>query len=416
MKTIVQINTTLNYGSTGRIAEQIGLLVKSMGWRSIVVHGVVGVNPSSLESIQCGNWLDNRFHAFETVLFGRDGLGSVLATKILVHKLKKISPDIVHLHNIHGHFINYQVLFDYLAKAKIKTVWTFHDCWPITGGCPYFDMLNCYKWKNDCGDCLYTKQKRRLIDSSAKHHLLKKKLFASLQNLNIVTVSKWLEDLVNESFFGPQNNVNVKTIHNGVDVDCFRLLSRNEICAEKEKRGIKGKKIILGVAAPWTERKGLSDFLKLRKKLNDNYLIVLVGLSQTQINEMPEGIIGIQRTECINELVMLYNIADLFVNPTYEDNFPTTNIEALACGTPIITYKTGGSVEAVEKDMGMVVEKGDVNGLYDSILSFNNSTDDNIRNACREIAEQKYNHIVCFAEYMELYKNIFNDQSSSDRT
>lgn len=408
MKTIVQINTTLNYGSTGRIAEQIGLLVKSMGWRSIVVHGVVGVNPSSLESIQCGNWLDNRFHAFETVLFGRDGLGSVLATKILVHKLKKISPDIVHLHNIHGHFINYQVLFDYLAKAKIKTVWTFHDCWPITGGCAYFDMLNCDKWKNSCVNCPYARQKKYLIDSSIKHHFLKRELFASLQDLNIVTVSKWLEDLVNESFFGSKENIKVKTIHNGIDIELFRLLSRDEISIEKGKRGLNGKKIILGVASPWTERKGFGDFLKLREMLGADYLIVLVGLSQKQIDDLPEGIIGIQRTESINEMVILYNIADLFVNPTYEDNFPTTNIEALACGTPIITYKTGGSVEAVEKELGMIVEKGDVIGLHNSILSFNNAADENIRSACRKLAEQKYNHVMCFSEYMELYTNMFS--------
>jgi len=325
-------------------------------------------------------------------LFDKHGLGSTNATKAFVKKIDDIKPDAIGLHNIHGYYLNYKVLFQYIKAKQIPVLWTFHDCWPFTGHCSYFDSVNCQKWQTHCEKCPLTKSyPKALTDRSYENFEDKREAFNDVKNLKIVTPSKWLSKSVKKSFL---KDYSVEVIHNGIDLYTFKP----EKTIKKER-----KKIVLGVASTWDPRKGLDDFVELRKKIAEDYKIVLIGLSSKQVEGLPDGIKGIQRTENINELVGWYNKAAVFVNPTYVDNFPTTNIEALACGTPVITYDTGGSPEAICEETGRVVKKGNIQALSEAIQRMEKSTD--ISNKCRERAVNHFNRESRYLDYLNLYSN-----------
>ena len=281
-------------------------------------------------------------------------------------------------------------------------IWTLHDCWPFTGHCGHFDFLGCYKWQTHCVHCpgKGTYPKSIWLDRSRKNFDDKREAFTSvIDNLTLIPVSYWLEGFVKQSFLKDARRI--ETIHNGIDINLFQPSKDYTVC---DKYGIpKGKRIVLGVAAPWSKRKGSEDFIQLRNKLNDDHVIVLVGLSPEQIKEMPQGIIGIPRTENQSELASLYSAASVFVNPTYEDNYPTTNIEALSCGTPVITYDTGGAPECITKKTGLVVNKGDIENLYSGILRIGKGIGEHNMD-CREWAEQKCDATMVYKRYIELYE------------
>lgn len=409
MPTLLQINVSSNYGSTGKIAEQIGLLVQEQGWNSYIAHGSRYINPSNLNTIQINNKLDEYIHGgWYSLLQDKHGLGSINATKRLINKIKNdIKPDIIHLHNIHGYFLNYEILFDFLSKENIPVVWTLHDCWSFTGHCSHFDYEGCSKWKNLCSACPLLKAypKSLFHDNSQNNYLLKKKCFTALsEKLTIIPVSNWLENLLKESFF---KNCHIQTIHNGIDLNIFRPQPTDSIL---EKYNLKGKTVLLGVAAPWTQRKGLSDFFKMRSILNENYAIIMVGLSKKQIENLPNGIIGIQRTQNVHELTQIYSSADIFINTTYEDNYPTVNLEAIACGTPVITYNTGGSPESISPLTGRIVEKGNINKVIESIHELEQFDRKQLKEDCLKDAAVHFDNVQCFNKYIELYKNILNQQ------
>lgn len=275
----------------------------------------------------------------------------------------------INLHNIHGYYLNVEILFEYLAKTDIPVVWTLHDCWPFTGHCSYFDRYHCEKWKSGCHHCPNSKgyPKSLFLDCSKTNYARKKELFNKPKNITFVAVCNWMANNVKASFLG---GYPVETIYNGVDVETFRprFEGLNGSNSLKAKLGInESAKVVLGVASTWDRRKGLDDFVKLRTMMTDEYAIVLVGLNDKQIAALPEGVIGIKRTESVDQLAELYSLADVFVNPTYVDNFPTTNIEALACGTPVVTYRTGGSPEAIDEKTGMVVNQGEMNLLLPAV-------------------------------------------------
>ena len=246
-----------------------------------------------------------------------------------------------------------------------KVIWTCHDCWAFTGHCCYFDYNGCNKWKELCHNCPQKKEypKSFIFDSSKKNFILKKELFPKLQDLTIVVPSIWLYKIVSESFF---KNNKIIVINNGIDTNKFKY-RENKI---KEKYNIINKKIILGVASVWSKRKGLDDFIELSKKIDNTYIIILVGLNKNEINKLPLSIIGIEKTDSPEELAELYSAADVFFNPTYEDNYPTTNLEAIACNTPVITYNTGGSIESA-KLFGYIVKKGDIESVIEKIKLLN---------------------------------------------
>jgi len=407
MPNIFQICVEGNTGSTGRIAEEIGILTLQKGWESDIAYGRFP-RPSKSNTIRIGSDLEVFCHGLETRLFDRHCLGSKATTIKLVKQIQKIKPDIIHLHHLHGYYINIEILFNYLSKAAIPVVWTFHDCWSITGHCAHFDYIGCEKWKTECHHCPQIKEYPAsiLIDRSTKNYYLKKRLFTSVPKMVVVTPSNWLANIVKESFM---QSIPVQTIHNGIDTSVFKpQINRRETT---EKYHIGERFVILGVASPWTLKKGFDDFIRLSKQLFDDEVIVLVGLDNSQINRLPKNIIGFTKTENRQELVDLYSAADLFVNPTWEDNFPTTNLEALACGTPVVTYRTGGSIEAVSPETGFIVDKGDINSLVEIVRRIKVTGKLAYTESCRNRAVDFFSKNDRFAEYMDLYENLLRQNN-----
>lgn len=397
---IVQISSEVNIGSVGRIAEQIGENVLNEGWKSYIAYGREAL-PSKSEVFQIGNKLDIYKHVILTRLTDRHGYGSGRATEELIEKIKKINPDIIHLQHVHGYFVNIDILFNFLKEANLPVVWTFHDCWSFTGHCAYYELIECNKWETQCSECPQISEYPKSIwkDNSKKNYIDKKKLFTSVPRMTIVPVSSWLEGEVKKSFL---KSYNVKTIHNGIDIQQF-VYRENDF---KQRHHIENKFLILGVASPWDKRKGLKYFIELSKMLSDDYRIVLVGLSKKQVKALPVNIIGFERTKDVNELAELYSAADVFVNPTLEDTFPTTNLEAQSCGTPVITFKTGGSPEAISGLTGIVVEKGDVSGLVNAIQEVRNNTRAFYSENCRKRILDLFDKKNAFKNYIDLYKEL----------
>lgn len=391
-KTLLQINVSANWGSTGKIAESIGLASIRHGWESYIAYGRY-CNPSQSHLIKIGTKSDPYLHYVHQRIFDDEGLCSKNATRQLIKTIKDLGPDIVQLHNIHDHYLNYRLLFEYLNRTDIKVVWTFHDCWAFTGHCFHFVTKKCKRWKTQCYGCpLQHEYPKTLLDHSDENFSLKKNLFTKNKNLTIVACSEWMAQFVRESFLQDKP---LYVIHNGVDLDIF-----------KAKPNEKVQKIykVLAVSNVWNKDKGIDDVLTLRNLLPEDYTMTIVGLNEKQLKKLSFGIKGIQRTQNVQELVKLYSEAAVLINPTYADTFPTVNLEALACGTPVITYRTGGSPEAIDKKTGVVVEQGDVNGLVEAIYRMKENP---LSSAdCRKRAEECFDKDKCFEKYVELYEKL----------
>lgn len=360
---VLMINVSCGTGSTGRICTDLAVELENNGHNVKIAYGRDEVPDQYKKySVKIGNDFDVYSHVVKSRLFDGMGFGSKHATKKFIEWVKEYDPDIIHLHNIHGYYINIEILFEYLKKCGKKIIWTLHDCWAFTGHCAYFDYVKCSKWENECNNCPQksTYPARIGIDFSKKNYERKKNLFTGIPNLIIVTPSLWLKNLVEKSFL---KEYSVFVINNGVNIEIFHPV-KTDI---KKKYGIDNrKKIVLGVASVWDKRKGIDDFIQLSTLLSNDYQIVLIGVTKKQKQSLPKTIIGIERTENIYELVAWYSIAEIFVNPTYEDNYPTTNIESIACGTPVITYDTGGSGESA-KLFGCVTEQKQPKSIIHSI-------------------------------------------------
>ena len=396
---IVEINSVY-YGSTGNIAIQIADLVNQQN-DSAYVCTSGGRNSkkqakNTSKQLLIGGFVSEKIHLVLGRITGYNNCFSYFATKAFLSKLKKLNPDVIHLHNLHNCYINLPLLFKFIKKNNIRVVWTLHDCWAFTGHCPYFEFADCYKWKTTCAQCSqYKKYPISVFDNSKKMYRLKQKWFLGIKDLTIVTPSKWLADYVKQSFL---KKYPVKVINNGIDLSVFQPTQSDF----REKYNCQNKTILLGVASSWEKRKGLEDFIKLREKLDDNFQIVLVGTSKKIDEFLPKNIISIHRTYNQEELAKIYSAADLFINPTLEDNFPTVNIEALACGTPVITYNTGGSAEMLDNASGTTVEKGNFSELYDSIMLYSKSNSFSSV-ACVKRA-QDFDKNKKFKEYIDLFK------------
>lgn len=393
MPRVLQINVTSNWGSTGKIAENIGQLAIENGWESTIAFSR-GSSQSSSDLIKIGSKSDRIIHGLQTRLFDNHGLASISSTKNFIKEIQGLNPDIIHLHNIHGYFINYKILFQFLKEFGKPVVWTLHDCWPITGHCAFFLFSRCQRWKTGCHDCpeLRSYPKSLFLDRSERNYRCKKDALTGVPNLTLVPVSDWLKSQLEQSFL---SEYPIKTIHNGIDLNVFSFDNRIDKC----------EKMILGVASVWDKRKGLDEFVKLRHLLPEDYNIFLIGLSKKQIGSLPEGLNAIERTDNVKQLVEFYSKSTVFVNPTLEDTFPTTNLEALACGTPVVTYKTGGSPEAIDKETGIVVDYMDIDSLARSIRYI---CEENPFSAecCRRRAIENYNSKNSYLKYIELYNSL----------
>lgn len=358
---VIQINSVCGIGSTGRIVTDIHNQLLNMNIESYVAYGR-GTALQCNNAIRIGRDLDNYVHVLKTRVFDLHGFGSYIATKKFISQINEINPDIIHLHNIHGYYINIALLFKYLRFSGKKIFWTLHDCWSFTGHCAYFDFVNCDKWKILCQQCPQSGEYpvSNLIDNSRSNYLLKKEIFTNIPNLTLITPSYWLADLVKQSYLG---GYPVEVIPNGIDLNVFRHRESDF----RIKYNLLDKFIILGVASPWSSRKGSADFFELSKLLPSNYHIVMVGVSCNQIKSLPKNITGISRTDNAIELAKIYSASNVFFNPTYEDNYPTVNLEALACNLPVITYNTGGSPEIIDENCGYVVAHKDFKDVISKI-------------------------------------------------
>lgn len=401
---VLQINTVCGQGSVGRITVDLYRVLKEKQEHAWILYGR-NKAPDGVDAIRLNPWWDMGVHVLKTFVQGRHGFGSVKATKKIIEKIKKLDPDVIHLHNIHGFYLNIELLFAYLKTAGKAVVWTLHDCWSFTGHCAYFDYAGCEKWKTGCYLCeQYRSSYPYAIwkDNSIENYARKKEIFNGMPNLTMVTPSYWLKDLVKQSFL---KNYPVKVIPNGIDLTQFTPTK-----GDYTKQFQSEKQLILGVANVWERRKGLSYFIQLAKNGNDSVQIILVGLSKKQMRALPKNMIGITRTNHVKELAELYTLADCYVNVSLEDNFPTTNLEALACGTPVITFDTGGSKESLTKDCGIVVEKGNVRRLQEAIEKVGRKAVGRemfSKEQCIEQAKQ-FEKKKRFDQYVGLYRTILN--------
>lgn len=399
MPKLLQINSVVNKGSTGRIVEQIGEFVMKNGWESYIASGRDS-GESFSKTIKIGNSFDNKLHVLESRIFDNHGLSSRKPTINLIKKIEEIKPDIIHLHNIHGYYLNYEILFDYFKTIKTPIIWTLHDCWALTGHCSHFSDIKCNKWKSECSNCPKTQNypKSFFLDKSTRNFHKKKKLFNSLDNLTIVTVSDWLSSIVNNSYLSA---LQIETIFNGVDLNIFKEYSDAENIKYKYK--ITEKVLLLGVSTTWQRGKGFYDFITLSELLPSKYQIVLIGLTEEKIKKLPYNIIGLPRTENTKELAHFYFSADILLNLSYQETFGLSTVEANACGTPSIVYNCTASPELITPKTGSIVQPGNINELISSIENISSKGKKFYSKNCIELVESKYNKNNKYNEFLQLY-------------
>lgn len=360
----LMVNVVCGIRSTGRICADIADALAAQGHEVKIAYGRETV-PDKYQkyAVRIGSEFGTRLHGLKARFFDGAGFGSKADTEKFICWVKEYNPDVIHLHNLHGYYINLEVLFKYLRTCGKKIIWTLHDCWAFTGHSAYCDAVQCLKWKNGCGACPQIKEyPKSYIDRSDKNWKKKKELLIDIPDMTIVTPSRWLAGLVAKSFLG---NYSIRVIHNGIDTSQFYPM-QNDF---REIYGVKDKFMLLGVASSWNEMKGYSDFLRLSECLGDEYQIVMVGLTDSQLKSLPPKIVGIKRTASIKELAQIYSAADLFLNLTYCDNYPTVHLEALCCGTPVIAYATGGCEESM-LGCGDTVPQGDIKALIEKIKQY----------------------------------------------
>jgi len=395
---ILQINTVCGSGSVGRIAVDIYHTLEKNGDKGMIAYGR-RTAPEGIRAFRFGSPLDMGAHVLSTFFRGEHGFASGRQTKRLIGRIRKWNPDVIHLQNIHGFVLQVEILFAYLKEAGKPVVWTLHDCWPYTGHCAFYDYTACEGWKTGCRAC--REYQRTYPYALFRNHTIqnyerKRTAFTGVADLTIVTPSRWLAGEVKQSFL---KEYPVQVIPNGIDRKCFRPVKS----LLRQRLGLEGRFVILGVANVWERRKGLEYFVKLSGRLSGEYKVILIGLSKKQIKSLPENIIGLERTSSAEELAEYYSMADVFVNATLEDNFPTTNLEALACGTPVITFNTGGSPESVDESCGQVVPKGDTEALIKAIRQEREAPRQS--ESCLKRAE-RYEKYARFQEYVELYHRL----------
>lgn len=389
---IVQINAVCGKGSTGKICVDVSKLLTERGIENYIFYAS-GTSDYPLGRCYMSG-REVKLQALKARVFGNWGFNSRTATKRLIAMLEQVQPDIVHLHNLHGHNCDLEILLSYFKEKKTKLFWTFHDCWTFTGYCVYYDMACCDRWKTGCRDCPQKRQYSWFFDRSGELYKKKKQLFSNL-DLTIITPSYWLAEQVKQSFL---KDYPVHAIHNGIDLEIFRPRESNF----RKKHGLEDKKILLGVAFGWGPRKGLDVFCELAKRLDDRYKIVLVGTDEKTDKLLPENILSIHRTQNQIELAEIYTAADVFANPTREEVLGLTNIEALACGTPVITFNTGGSPECCDESCGIVVEKNNVDALQKAIKCVCEGSV--LAESDRLPCDVAFDKDACFQKYISLYR------------
>lgn len=399
MKTIVEINSN-NYASTGNIMLDIAKKARNCGYN---VYTCSKKSRKSLsivnnDHIYIGYWLERVISEKLAYITGLKNHYNIFGTYAYINKLKKIQPDLIHIHSLIDTYININILFKYIKNNNIPVVWTAHDVWNVSGQCRSFDLVQCDNWKKECGNCplVHYYPASMLFDTSHKQFIEKKKWFSNV-NMTIITPSKWLANIISESYL---KQYSIHVVYNGINRNIYKPIKSDF----RKQHNIVNKYMLLGVGYGWSYEKGLDVFVELAKRLPKNYQIVMVGTDKGIDNVLPKNIISIHKTYNKEELIKIYTAADLFVNPTRADNFPTVNIEALACGTPVLTFNTGGSPEALDEKCGKVVNKNDIDSLQKEIINICENklfTKENCLDRSKQFdVEDKYN------EYINLFNSI----------
>lgn len=351
---VLQINSVCGYGSTGNIVVDLYHSLREQGNECCIAYGR-GSAPENVQTYRIGTDVDVYMHGVLSRLTDKHGFYSAKATRRFVEWMKEYDPDVVHLHNLHGYYINIEILFEALKRMGKPVVWTLHDCWAFTGHCAHYTEAVCYKWKRVCEHC---PQKRKypsslLLDNSYSNFMRKKSIFQNVPKLMIITPSRWLADEVQKSFL---SEYPIRVIYNGVDLNMFQPTLGDF----RQKNHLEDKKIILGVASVWSKEKGLQVFDDLAEKLDDRYQVVLVGLNQKQHLQVSQRILCIDRTSSKKELAEIYTVADLFLNPSIEETMGLTTVEALACGTNVLVNNSTALPEIVDFDSEKIFQDQDI--------------------------------------------------------
>lgn len=397
MKKVVEINSC-NYGSTGNIMLGIAEIAREKGIEAWVC--VPKSRDNSKKDVEgqifIGNRISRNLHIQFGKMTGYQGCFSIISTWNFLRKISEIKPDVIHLHNLHGNYINLPMLFYYIKKHDIPVIWTLHDCWSFTGQCPHFTMVKCGKWKSGCHDCSqYKKYPATKVDRTKKMWRMKKKWFTGVRRMIIIPPSEWLGNLIKESYL---KEYSIQVIHNGIDLEVFRTIESNF----RKKYHISNEKyVLLGVSFAWGESKGLDVFIELANRLDFRFQIVLIGTDETIDKQLPKNIISIRRTQNQKELAEIYAAADVFINPTREENYPTVNMESIACGTPVITFNTGGSPEIINEETGIVIKDNTIESLYKAIINEYEHRKLDAKK-CIEYAK-RFDKNIWFEKYVQLF-------------
>lgn len=404
MPTLVQFNPVANWGSTGRLTEDIGDVVMDAGWDSYIAFGRQ-FNPSKSHLLQVGGKMSVWSHTLKTRLFDRQGFGSYCATKKLLKQFDEIKPDVFQFHNLHGNFLNLPLVLKYATENDIPIVWSLHDCWSMTGHCAHFVRIGCDRWKTECHDCPLKGEYPNswLLDASRQNYREKKSLIEAIPRLAIISGSEWLAGIAAQSYFKGRD---IHFIPDGIDVEIYQPRTNGDEL--RRKLGLEGKFVILATGTEWTEDKGLSDYGKLRKLLSSDYAIVLVGMSPDALERVPEGVIGLPRTKTPVELSEYYSMADCVMSLSKMESFGLTPVEGYACGTPAIVYDTTALPELITPETGFVAKFLDVADVKEKVELMREKGKAFYTKKCREIAEEKYDRRKCYHEYMNVYESLLN--------
>lgn len=405
MPKLLQINSCVNAGSTGRIAEDIGQVVMNAGWESYIAYAR-DYRHSASQTIKIGNKLSFYLHVLKSRLFDRQGFGSYFATKKLIRQIDKIKPDVIQLHNIHGYYLNLPILLKYISQKNIPLFWCLHDCWSMTGHCSHFALQNCNKWETECHDCplLGDYPKSWFVDSSRRNFNEKNRLIKAIPNLTLISSSNWMASIIRRSYMKDRE---VVLIPNGIDTNVFKPRTNGEIL--RKKYGIQNKFVIMASGTVWLPYKGLNDFGLLRKMLSDDFAIILVGMSKEDLKtKLPDGVIGIERTKSPEELSEFYSMADCVMSLSRLESFGLTPVEGFACGTPAIVYNCTSTPELITPETGFVAEVGNIADVKQKVELIKERGKSYYSKRCREIALEKYDRNVCYHKYLSLYNSAIN--------
>lgn len=391
---VVQINSVCGIGSTGKLVTQISDCLTQNDIDNYIFYGLGTTDREN--SFKIGNSFDAHFHSFISRKFCMQGYGSCLSTLRLIKKIRRINPDIMHLHNIHGHYLNFKILFKYLNQTDIKIVWTFHDCWPMTGKCPHFTAVNCMKWKSGCFECPQLKRyPDSEIDRTKQIYIDKKKFFTQKKDLHIVCVSKWLECVAKESFFAGKD---IRCIYNGINTDIFYPRFSNI----KRNLEIENKKVILGVSSIWNDNKGFEHFCELAKVLDASYRIVIIGkMPKEKKNNLPDNIILVGEVTSQEKLAEYYSMADVLLNLSIEETFGLVVAEALACGTPAIVMDSTACPEVIDEQTGIIVRTSEPKEIKNAINQIQKLE---VERKCIDRSRTLFSNERMQQEYLKIYE------------